>query len=424
VLLLTMILSIVALPRIIGTTVHSVGLQWHALMQQAHAGHAAGVGVKLLAIVALVVPVGGILYLIARMARSYGMKIWRGTQGKPGKRVLAGVVTAAMLGGLAYAWFPRTGTYRPIEPWEGGRVQDAVSASPLHALMPAFGTQGTQDSGLQVGEQRNAQTIWPAGAALPTADHPQIALVLTPKDAGSDLPTWVFPFNRPAPPRPGDNQALSIVTQDGGTAYHAAFALVWADGDTVNNTNSAYALASCAKCMAVAIAFQVVVVVGDAHVVAPENIAAAVNYNCISCVTAALAVQLVLQVPDQLSDQAMAELTKLWAQIMSWSAHLEDLTFAQIRDQIQQFEAQIIAIVKPELIAENMSSASPTPGADPSATTDPAGTSAPAVDPSASPTGGASSTSSPAPADTGSTSGTSQPSPSPSSSAAAPQPTG
>src|SRR3954464_7390621 len=407
-LLLTMVLSVIALPRIIGTTVHSVSLQWHQLMQQEHAGHAAGVGVKVLAIAALVVPVGGILYLIARMVRSYGVRVWRGTKGKPGKRALAGVLTAAMLGGLAYAWFPREGVYRPIEPWEGGRVQDMVGASqasPLHARMPVADTES-----LRVGEQRSAQTIWPAGVALPSADHPAVALVLTPKDAGSDLPTWVFPFDRPAPPRLGDNQAMSIVTKDGGTAYHVAFALVWANGDTADNTNAAYAFASCVKCVAVAIAFQVVVVVGDAHVVTPENVAEAISYNCISCVTAALAVQLVLQVPDQLSAAATAALNKLWAQIMAWSKHLEGLTFAQIQAQLQHFETQIIAIIKPELVAAGAGPTAP-PAAGGSASPSPGATTAPGAEPTATATAtdgstGSSASSSPAPSDSSSSSQT------------------
>src|SRR3954454_23206979 len=403
VLLLTMVLSVVALPRIIGTTIHSVAIQWPQLVQQQHTGHAAGVGVKALAITALVVPVGGIVYLLVRMVRSYAVRTWRATKGKPGKRVLAGVLTAAMLGGLAYAWFPRQGVYRPIQPDEGGRLQDLAGASAFHALLP---TSAGDPASLRVGEQRSARTIWPAGAALPTADHPAVALVLTPKDSSSNLPTWVFPFDRPAPPRPGDNQAMSIVTQDGGTAYHVAFALVWADGDTVGNTNSAYAFASCLKCVAVAIAFQVVVVVGDAHIVTPENIAAAVNYNCISCVTAALAVQLVLQVPDKLSDQAMAELTKLWAQIMGWSEHLEALTFDQIRAQIQAFEADIIAIVKPELVVGDPTGTA-APGTDGTPAPAPAGATAPGVGPAATMTDAPSSSSapsSPAPSDSASTS--------------------
>src|SRR3954451_12768769 len=209
VLLLTMLLSVIALPRIIGTTIASVRVQWHQLVAQQHAGHAAGVGVKVLAIVALVVPVGGILYLLARMVRSYGVRMWRGTRGKPGKRVLAGVLTAAMLSGLAYAWSPRQGVYRPIQPDEGGRLQDLAGASAFHALLP---TSAGDPASLRVGEQRSARTIWPAGVALPTAEHPAVALVLTPKDSSSDLPTWVFPFDRPAPPRLGDNQAMSIVT--------------------------------------------------------------------------------------------------------------------------------------------------------------------------------------------------------------------
>ena len=417
ILVMTMLLSVIALPRIIGTTIHSVAVQWQQLMQQAHTGHVAGVGVKVLAIAALVVPVGGILYLLARMVRSYAVKTWTSTRGKPGKRALAGLVALALLGGVAYAWYPRQGVYRPIQPYERGTIQDAVTSSSLGSLVPS-------QTGLRVGEQRTARTIWPAGTALPTADHPAVALVMTPKDSGSNLPTWVFPFDRPAPPRPGDNQAMSIVTTDGGSAYNVAFALVWANSDTVLNANEAYAFASCTKCVAVAVAFQVVVVVGDAHLVAPANISEAINYNCISCVTAALAVQLVLQVPDQLSDQAMAELTKLWSQIMRWSKHLDGLTFAQIQAKIQQYEAEIIAIVKPELVATDPS-ATPTPGADGSMTATPDGSAAPTD--GATPSTSSSPSSSPTSADTGTAGGTTggdaQPTPTDSPSEPAPTPT-
>ena len=421
VLLVTMVLSVVALPRILGTTVHSVAVQWHQLVQQQHAGHWAGVGVKVLAIAALVVPVGGILYLIARMVRSYGVRVWNGTKGKPGKRAVAAVLTAAMLGGLAYAWFPRQGVYRPIQPYERGTVQDAISASPLHSLVAA-------QTSLRVGEQRRARTIWPADTPLPTADHPVVALVATPKQAGSDLPTWVFPFDRPTAPRPGDNQALSIVTTDGGTAYDVAFALVWADSNTVVNANEAYAFASCNRCVAVAVAFQVVVVVGDAHFVAPANISEAINYNCISCVTAALAVQLVIQVPDKLSDEAMAQLSVLWARIMQWSKHLEGLTFAQIQAQLQTFEDQILAIVAPELVgADATASPSPSTEGSGSPTTDPSATAT--ADPSAgatdASTANASSSPSPSPSDSGAAGTTgSEPSPTPSPTDPTPQPTG
>ncbi|HET7310871.1 MAG TPA: hypothetical protein VFJ17_06055 [Mycobacteriales bacterium] len=410
ILILTMLLSVIALPRIIGTTIHSVAVQWHQLMQQQHAGHAAGVGVKILAIAALVVPVGGILYLLARMVRSYAVRTWTATRGKPGKRALAGVLTLALLGGLAYAWAPRPGIYRPITPNEHGTIQDVLGYSPLHSLVAS-------QTSLRVGEQSTARTLWPAGSALPTKGNPAVALVMTPKQTGSGLPTWVFPFDRPAPPRPGDNQALSIVTTDGGTAYNVAFALVWANSDSVVNANEAYAFASCTKCVAVAIAFQVVVVVGDAHLVAPANISEAINYNCISCVTAALAVQLVLHVPDQLSDQAMAQLTKLWARIMRWSKHLKGLTFAQIEKQIKIFEAQIIAIVQPDLVLAN-ASASASPSAGVSSTPSPGASALPTDSPSAGTTSDPSASASPSPSDTGTPSGSASPSSSDTSSPA------
>ena len=38
---------------------------------------------------------------------------------------------------------------------------------------------------------------------------------------------------------------------------------------------------------------------GNAHVVVPQNISAAVNYDCLACVTQALAVQLVARQNDR-----------------------------------------------------------------------------------------------------------------------------
>jgi putative peptide zinc metalloprotease protein len=50
-----------------------------------------------LAIVALVVPVGGLVFMLVRATRSYGLRVWRATAGKPAQRVVAGVVVAGMV---------------------------------------------------------------------------------------------------------------------------------------------------------------------------------------------------------------------------------------------------------------------------------------------------------------------------------------
>ena len=78
-------------------------------------------------------------------------------------------------------------------------------------------------------------------------------------------------------------------TEDGAINYDVAFALVWATDDQVLNVNEAHAYAACDSCVTVAVAFQVVVVVGDAQVVAPQNLAVAANYDCYECITAAIA---------------------------------------------------------------------------------------------------------------------------------------
>ena len=249
-------------------------------------------------------------------------------------------------------------------------------------------------------------TVWADdGSPLPTADHPAVAIVLTPKSGSG--PTWVFPFNKPGAPGPGDNQAMAIVTKDGGTAYDVSFALVWADKDTVLNRNESYAFAGCRLCKAVAVSFQVVLVVGQAHVVAPQNIAAAVSYRCFACITQALATQLVVTVPGPLSAQAMQQLNVLWARIVAFEHHVGSLSFDQIKTAIASFERQIVAVVRPDLSA---------PGVSPSAV--PSDSTATASSGSAAPTAPAGEqTSAPTPSTDAGSTGTASSSPEPSQSA-------
>ena len=432
-LLLTALLSVLALPRIVGTTVHSVALQAHALSTRAHGGDWSGVGVKVLAIAALVVPVAGMVYMLVRVVRRYAVRTWQRTSGKPVKRTAAGVALLAMLGGVAYAWWPHDGNYRPIQPGERGTVQDGVRTTMLAAGRPPVPTATAV--GLREGEQRTATTLWPAAdRVLPTREHPAVALVLSPRtadttaaagatnDSGAATPTWVFPFNQPAPPGPGDNQSLAVVTEDGGTAYDVAFALVWADSDTVVNSNEAYAFASCEDCRAVAVSFQVVAVVGQADLAAPQNIAAAVNYNCLRCVTDALAVQLVVSVPEDLSPAARRALTRLWRQIARFGHHMSGLTIDEIRQRLADYERQIIAIVHPTAVSSSTSTTMPTPtvstSVTPSATTSAASSQTETGTPTATTSASTEPTdsSSPTPSETSSPSQSATPSPSPSDS--------
>ena len=53
-----------------------------------------------------------------------------------------------------------------------------------------------------------------------------------------------------------------------------------------------------------AVGFQVVLIVGQTDVIVPENLSAAANYNCVRCLTYALASQLVLTLDGPLSATA------------------------------------------------------------------------------------------------------------------------
>ena len=352
VLLATTVLMVLALPRLIGTAVASLGDQAELLGEQFGDGDALGVMVRLLSLVAIALPVLGTLYIIARVVRQVVTRTWRATDGRPGRRAVAGVAAMAVLAGLAWAWWPEPGAYRPIQAYERGAVQDALPTS-LRGVAPAS---------LVEGRGGRAQTIWPADVELPSADSPQLAVVLVPRGttdgqqepgqqgagaaAGQEAPTWVFPFNRPLPPGEGDNQALAVNTTDGGTVYDVAFALVWADGDSVLNTNEAYALASCKECQTVAVAFQVVLVVGQVDVVVPQNLSAAVNYSCVECVTYALATQLVLSLPESLDPRSLAELEALWREIAAFGVSLEGVPLSELQARLSAFEAQILEIVR------------------------------------------------------------------------------
>jgi putative peptide zinc metalloprotease protein len=249
---------------------------------------------------------------------------------------------------------------------------------------------------------------------MPTADEPQLALVLVPRTTDDGIPTaatsdeaggtqpvtaaddtsatdegatdapeqpapsWVFPFDRPPAPGPGDNQALAVNTEDGSVVYDVAFALVWVEDDSVLNTNEAYALASCRDCTTVAVGFQVLLVAGQADVVVPQNLAAAVNYSCVRCLTYALATQLVVTLDGPLSSTGTAALEELWAEIAAFGADIEDVPLAELQARLREYERRILAIIA----ADRAVTSPPTTevGSSPGATTGTAGATATATE--------------------------------------------
>lgn len=382
-LLASLVLMAVSLPRLLGTAWASLQHQQDMLAGSLTSGNFADAAVRPLAIAAVVLPILGIGYMLFRLARQLGVGLWRKTGGKPLQRGTAMAAAAAVLAGLAWAWWPAPDAYRPVQPYERGTLFDATAA--IHLSLSGGLSGGLAGGALQEGRAGQTVALWPDGTVLPTREKPQLSMVLVPRQGGSSsadggeqpaqgaasdgaapAPSWVFPFDKPLAPEEDGNQALAVNTTDGSVAYDVAFALVWAEDGPVDTRNEAYAFASCADCAAVAVGFQVVLIMGQADVVVPENLSAAANYNCLRCLTYALASQLVLTLDGPLSADGTARLTALWAEIAEFGRTLQDTPLSEIQGRLEAYKQQIMDIIRGDSSAspsESGSTTSPSPRA-------------------------------------------------------------
>jgi putative peptide zinc metalloprotease protein len=353
-LLAMLLLIILILPRIVGTAWDSLALQWDALAAHWDRGEASGTALGIFSLVTVSLPVLGIAYLLTRVTRGLSRGAWRATAGRPIMRTGALLCGGLLLAGLTFAWWPGE-NYRPIKADEQ-----------LRLTIP-FGPSGTGGPFLT---SESAQA-----AAAPAASAPgRWMVVVLPREATAEAtaslaqptgavdfpaappvdprPEWPFPFDPPAAPEEGDNQALAVNTEDGASIFDSAIALVWVtDGGPVDQTNEAYALASCWNCETTAVSFQVVVVIGYAQVVTPENAAVALNYVCVECLTQALAIQTVVMLDELPDEAAMAQLNAVWNQLEQLSESFEAVPLEDVYAQLVGAQTAILDILGGEGIA-------------------------------------------------------------------------
>ena len=167
------------------------------------------------------------------------------------------------------------------------------------------------------GRDRDKPTILvspqaPDARKAPQFDDPKGSSSSTAKPpATPTAPAAQLPFKLPHAPGEGDSQALATNTKDGGIVYDVAYSLVTVSGgEPVDNENSAYALASCKACTTLAVSFQLVLVVGQSDRITPINVAEALNLKCPSCITTAIAKQIVISVQSAPSAELLKRLTE------------------------------------------------------------------------------------------------------------------
>jgi putative peptide zinc metalloprotease protein len=158
-----------------------------------------------------------------------------------------------------------------------------------------------------------------------------------------------------------DNAAVAVNTQDGGSVFRLAFSIRRVSNGVVDQTNAAYALASCTDCQTVALAFQVVLVRGDADVVVPENTAVAYNDQCVECLTYASATQIVLGVdgPVRFTADGRQRLAELYRSLRDLEDQVATMSAAELHGAVTAAKEELIAILSEELVPAGASGSAP-----------------------------------------------------------------
>lgn len=169
----------------------------------------------------------------------------------------------------------------------------------------------------------------------------------------------------PALAQSQDNTAVASNTKDGKSVFKLAFSVRKVTGD-VDAANTAVAYASCTDCRTVAVAIQVVLVSGDVDSATPENVAVAINYDCTECETLARAFQFVYGTGEELefTKEGKKRLHDLKKQVQNLK-HRDDLTLAQLSDELAVIAAEVAEVVENETQVEKPSGRP----ADPTTTT-------------------------------------------------------
>ncbi|MCU1595316.1 MAG: Tat (Twin-arginine translocation) pathway signal sequence domain protein [Frankiales bacterium] len=394
VLLSLMATAILLLPRLLATAWTSGQVQLTRFGTAAEHGDLLGVGAVALKVLALVLPVLGASYITMRVVRTAAAAVWRKTDGRPFSRGAATALAAVLLVVLVWTWWP-SGQYTPISGRERGTIPSFVSsASSSHAAPLRSATR----LGLVMVPRGGITEAHPALIVTSDKRGPRAVLTATGHDGVA------FPFALPRQPGPGDTQAVTVNTKDGSALYDVAYALITVTDDSpVLNKNSAYALASCHTCTTVSVSFQIVLIVGKPHVIAPINAAVAGNAQCVECLTTALAVQLVATVNSLPTAETRAQLQAALAKL----DNIQGMSEQEVLAQVQAVQNEATAILQNSgaiPVTDPTSVATPATEvtSDPSASPDPTASADSTPSPTATPT-------SPAPTDSPTASPTTEP---------------
>jgi putative peptide zinc metalloprotease protein len=143
-----------------------------------------------------------------------------------------------------------------------------------------------------------------------------------------------------------DTSAVAVNTTDGATVFELAFEIHKLTGsDPVTQQNLAVAYASCTACTTIAVSIQILLVMGDPDVIAPLNLAAAVNESCASCRTLASAYQFVIALgtPVRLTGRGQRAIRRIFRE-------RAELPIDQVQARLDELMKQLRTVLTTQVV--------------------------------------------------------------------------
>ena len=271
-LLAAMLLFVVLmLPRILATAADSFALQWDAAASEWRAADVTAVASALVSMLLIALPMVGIPYMIGRLGWRAGHSTWQSAAGRPAARAAVALGGLAVLGALAWAWWPHD-QYRPLEPTERWGLSSSVRALPQGEAVLGAVPVVEPDSRPKRAFMVALMTTLPDGSAgpivvvAPGLDPPDkdtleaatetVAAQTTPTPTTTATPTPLpgdrsaatttsgefervaIPVRAPASGAIGDDQVVVVNTGDNRFRYSSSLSLIWVTGEILSTSGT------------------------------------------------------------------------------------------------------------------------------------------------------------------------------------------
>jgi putative peptide zinc metalloprotease protein len=181
--------------------------------------------------------------------------------------------------------------------------------------------------------------------------------------SSSEAPAPTSSSTSTVPTTPGastDNVAVATNKTDGRSVYALSLKIVQTDASTVDATNAAVAVASCADCQTVAIALEGVLVIGNPDTFDPTNLALAINSECTNCQTLASAYQSVVQYDNRvrITGAGRREIADIRQDLNS--LRNSGLDILAIQKRVDEDAGRFLAVLRNEVVPVGKPAASTT----------------------------------------------------------------